>query len=59
MKLLSIVLSFRNEENNISLIVHSIVANMKKVENWNYEIIFVNDASDDNSEVEILKLQSH
>ncbi len=57
MKLLSIVLSFRNEEKNIPLIVHSIVANMKKVENWNYEIIFVNDASDDNSEVEILKLQ--
>ena len=39
MKLLSIVLSFRNEEKNIPLIVHSIVTNMKKVENWNYEII--------------------
>tara|TARA_B110001452_G_scaffold177849_1_gene149213 strand:- start:57 stop:989 length:933 start_codon:yes stop_codon:yes gene_type:complete len=57
MKLLSIVFSFRNEEGNIEPLVKRISTTMKKVENWNYEIIFVNDDSKDSSEKILVKLQ--
>ena len=57
MKLLSIVFSFRNEEGNIEPLVKRISATMEKVENWKYELIFVNDDSTDKSEKIILDLQ--
>ena len=57
MKLLSIVFSFRNEEGNIEPLVKRISATMEKVENWKYELIFVNDDSTDKSEQIILDLQ--
>ena len=57
MKLLSIVFSFRNEEGNIEPLVKRISTTMEKVENWNYEIIFVNDDSKDSSEKILVKLQ--
>ena len=44
---ISLVLSFRNEEQNINELVNRCVDVLKKYEK--YEIIFVNDASDDNS----------
>ena len=59
MKLLSIVFSFRNEEGNIEPLVKRISTTMQKVENWKYELIFVNDDSTDNSENILDKLQEH
>ena len=57
MKLLSIVFSFRNEEGNIEPLVKRISTTMEKIENWKYELIFVNDDSTDKSEQIILDLQ--
>jgi len=57
MKLLSIIFSFRNEEKNIFELVERIAFNLKNINNWKYELIFVNDASDDNSENILVKLQ--
>ena len=57
MKLLSIVFSFRNEEGNIEELVKRISQSLEKVENWNYELIFVNDDSTDSSEKILLDLQ--
>ncbi len=59
MKLLSIVFSFRNEEGNIEPLVKRISTTMQKVENWRYELIFVNDDSTDNSENILSKLQEN
>ena len=57
MKLLSVVFSFRNEEGNIEELVKRISQSLEKVENWNYELIFVNDDSTDNSKKVLLDLQ--
>jgi len=57
MKLLSIVFSFRNEEGNIEPLVKRISTTMEKIENWKYELIFVNDDSTDKSEQILLDLQ--
>ena len=57
MKLLSIVFSFRNEEGNIEPLVRRISNTMQKIENWKYELIFVNDDSTDNSEEILNNLQ--
>ena len=57
MKTLSVVFSFRNEEGNIEPLVRRISNTMKKIENWKYELIFVNDDSTDNSEEILVNLQ--
>ena len=57
MKLLSVVFSFRNEEGNIKELVDRINISLEKLTNWNYELIFVNDDSTDNSESILLELQ--
>ena len=59
MKLLSIVFSFRNEEGNIEPLVKRISTTMEKIENWKYELIFVNDDSTDKSEKILLDLQKN
>ena len=59
MKLLSIVFSFRNEEGNIKPLVKRISTTMEKIENWKYELIFVNDDSTDKSEQILLELQKN
>ena len=59
MKLLSIVFSFRNEEGNIEPLVKRISSTMKKIDNWEYELIFVNDDSTDKSEQILLNLQKN
>ena len=59
MKLLSIVFSFRNEEGNIEPLVKRISDTMQKIQNWKYEIIFVNDDSTDNSEKILINLQKN
>ena len=45
MKLISFVFSFRNEEKNLKNLVDRDDKAVKKTENRNYELIFVNDAS--------------
>ena len=57
MKLLSIVFSFRNEEGNLQELVERVDICLNKISNWNYEAIFVNDDSTDNSENILLELQ--
>ena len=56
MKLISFVFSFRNEEKNLKSLIDRVDKAVKKIENWNYELIFVNDDSSDNSKI-LLDLQ--
>ena len=57
MKLLSIILSFRNEEETIPEMVKRIDNTLKGIANWNYELIYVNDYSNDQSEAILLEKQ--
>ena len=50
MKLISYVFSFKNEEKNLEELIKRIDDSVKKLSNYDYELIFVNDASDDSSE---------
>lgn len=55
MKLLSIVFSFRNEEQTIPEMIKRVDQVMRNLVNWKYELIYVNDYSTDNSEQILLK----
>ncbi len=57
MKLISIVFSFRNEEKNLQELVKRVKEVFKKIDNWNYELVFVNDNSSDDSEKILINLQ--
>ena len=57
MKLLSVVFSFRNEESNLIELVKRTSAAIKKLNNWTFELIFVNDDSNDSSETILTDLQ--
>ena len=57
MKLVSIVFSFRNEEKNLKELISRVDATFKKVENYKYELLFVNDDSNDDSEKILEELQ--
>ena len=57
MKLISFVFSFRNEEKNLKNLIQRIDKAVKKTETWDYELVFVNDDSTDNSEKVLLDLQ--
>ena len=57
MKLLSLVFSFRNEEENLEKLVERLSAVLSKLNGWTYECIFVNDDSTDNSEKILINLQ--
>ena len=57
MKLVSIVFSFRNEEKNLKELVSRVDATFKKVDNYKYELLFVNDDSNDDSEKILEELQ--
>lgn len=57
MKLLSVVFSFRNEEKNLEELIKRTTTVLNKLTNWKYELIFVNDFSDDNSENILIKFQ--
>ena len=50
MKLISIVFSFKDEEKNLLELVNRVTKVFEEIKNWNYELIFVNDASVDKSE---------
>lgn len=57
MKLISIVFSLKNEEENIDELVNRVSNVFKKIKKYNYELIFVNDSSDDNTEQILINLQ--
>ena len=57
MKLISFVFSFKNEEKNLEKLIQRVDNSVKKLKNYSYELIFVNDASNDNSEKILLDLQ--
>ena len=57
MKLISFVFSFRNEEKNLKNLIDRVHKSVQKTQNWDYELIFVNDDSTDNSENILLDLQ--
>ena len=57
MKLISFVFSFRNEEKNLKNLIDRVNKAVKETKNWNYELIFVNDDSTDNSEQILIDLQ--
>lgn len=54
MSKISIIASFRNEQENLDLFINRIEVSFKKQDNFDYEIIFVDDNSIDGS-LEILK----
>lgn len=56
--ILSFVFSFRNEVENIPELVRRVVAVSESIKNLDYEMIFVNDASDDNSLELLIELQA-
>jgi len=58
MKLISLIFSFKNEEKNIQELIDRVSKTLSQLKDrWNYEMIFVNDASTDNSEALLLDLQ--
>jgi len=59
MKLISLVFSFKNEESNLKELVTRVHLSLKDLNNWNYELIFVNDQSSDDSEKILLELQKN
>jgi glycosyltransferase involved in cell wall biosynthesis len=54
-KKISIIFSFYNEEKNISISVKRITQVLKKIKNLDYELIYVNDCSTDDSSKELIK----
>ena len=57
MKLISFVFSFKNEHSNLEELVKRIDKTLTKVKKYTYELIFVNDNSDDGSEKILDNLQ--
>ncbi len=57
MKLLSIIFSFRNEEKNLKELVERVSLSLKNQDSWEYEMIFINDDSNDGSEQILIDLQ--
>ena len=59
MKLLSIIFSFRNEEDNLLELVTRVTTAMEKTTEWKHELVFVNDNSIDKSEDILSDLQKN
>lgn len=58
MEKISIVVPCYNEESNINSFYEEMIKTLEKVkENYSYEIIFVNDGSNDKTEIEIKKIR--
>ena len=58
MKKISIVVPCYNEESNINSFYEEMIKTLEKVkENYSYEIIFVNDGSNDQTEIEVKKIR--
>ena len=59
MKLISLIFSFKNEEKNIQELIDRVSKTLSQLKDrWNYEMIFVNDASTDKSEQILIELQN-
>jgi len=59
MKLISIIFSFKNEEKNLNELIKRIETTFSKISSCKYELIFVNDCSEDKSEKILLDLQKN
>ena len=59
MKKLSVILSFKNEEKNIPIIIERLEKVFRNLNTWKNEIIFVNDNSTDKSEEVIKSFQKN
>ena len=59
MKLISIIFSFKNEEKNLNELIMRIETTFSKIDSCKYELIFVNDCSEDQSEKVLLDLQKN
>ena len=59
MKLISIIFSFKNEEKNLNELIKRIETTFSKIDSCKYELIFVNDCSEDKSEKILLDLQKN
>ena len=59
MKLISIIFSFKNEEKNLNELIKRIETTFSKIDSCKYELIFVNDCSEDKSEKILLELQKN
>jgi len=57
MKLLSLVFSFRNEEENLKELLARLKSTLEKLSGWTFEYVFVNDDSSDNSEKMLIDFQ--
>ena len=58
MEKISIVVPCYNEESNINSFYEEMIKTLEKIkENYSYEIIFVNDGSNDNTEIEVKKIR--
>ena len=55
LKKISVILPVYNEEKNIDILYNEIIISLKQI-NRNYEIIFINDGSKDNSYLKLLEL---
>ena len=52
--MISIIFSFRNEEENLKELIDRVTLSMSKLEKISYELIFVNDDSNDTFSVNII-----
>ncbi len=59
MKLISIIFSFKNEETNLNELIKRIKSSLSVINNWKYELIFINDCSEDSSEEILIDLQKN
>ena len=59
MKHLSVIFSFRNEEIILNELIKRVTTVLSKFNNWSYDLIFVNDFSNDNSEKILMDLQKN
>ncbi len=58
-KKISIIVSFYNEEKSIEPFINETLVELKKIENIDYEIIFINDCSTDNSLDKLLEFHNN
>ena len=59
MKLISIIFSFKNEETNLYELIKRIKSSLSVINNWKYQLIFINDCSEDSSEEILIDLQKN